>query len=200
MSPVAATKTLMTAEEFYEWSLLPENESRCYEFVRGEVVESPLPKRIPGAVCGNIARILGNFTFQCHFGYITTNDAGVILERDPDTVRGPDVAIFDDATTFAELHPAYGEVPPILAVEVITTDTKVKLLDAKIDDYLDNGVKIVWVVDPDSETVRVYRPDMRAVTFKSEQDLEGGDVLPGFRCKVADFFVLSGKAPAKPTV
>src|SRR5207249_2831406 len=115
----AATK-LMTAEEFGEFVDRSENANKWFELVRGEVIDLPPPTKRHGAVCGNSARILGNYTFQRRKGYITTNDSGVILERDPDTVRGPDIALYEDVQKFEDLHPKYGEVPPRLAVEVLS--------------------------------------------------------------------------------
>src|SRR5262245_37679054 len=106
-------KKLLTAEEFLEFVARPENQNRIFELVRGEVVEMSLPTKIHGFVTANTTRMLGNFTFGRGRGYVTSNDSGVILERDPDTVRGPDVALYEDATSFEELHPKYGEEPPI---------------------------------------------------------------------------------------
>jgi Uma2 family endonuclease len=193
MSTATAAKTLMTADDFYEFAHRPENDGRWLELVRGEVIELPPPTKIHGRVCANASFELETYVRRRGFGYVVSNDSGTLLERDPDTVRGPDVALFEDAATFEELHPKYGEVPPILAVEVLSPDTKVSLLNSKIDDYLDNGVKLVWVVDPETRTVRVYLPGKQPVTLKPDKELDGGDVLPAFRCKVADFFVLPGK-------
>src|SRR5436190_24081471 len=100
----------MTAEEFADWVERPENENRWFELVRGEVIELPAPKRPHGVVCMNIGRLLSNHVWERKHGYVACNDSGVILERDPDTVRGPDVAVYDDAASFEELHPKYGEV------------------------------------------------------------------------------------------
>src|SRR6266478_2095665 len=117
MSTPTTAKNLMTAEEFCEWVDRPENANRWFELVRGEVIELPQPMKPHGAVCGNVAFVLGRYVRQRQKGYVTGNDTGVILERDPDTVRGPDVALFEDAQSFEELAPGYGEVAPRLAVE-----------------------------------------------------------------------------------
>src|SRR5262245_11458663 len=85
----------MTAEEFYDWANHPDRGGRSYELVRGEVVEVSRPGDVHGFVCANVARILGNFTFARRKGYVGSNDPGVVLERDPDTVRGPDLVLFD---------------------------------------------------------------------------------------------------------
>jgi len=192
MSTTTTTKKLMTAEEFHDWVHQPEQADKWFELVRGEVIELPPPFKPHGVVCYNIGRILGNFIFERGKGYITGNDSGVILERDPDTVRGPDVAYYEDAETFADLHPKYGEVPPRLAVEVLSPNDRANKVLRKISDYLRCGVGMVWVIDPEIRTVTVHQPGKPQIELTENQELTGEDVLPGFRCRVADFFALPG--------
>jgi len=197
MSSTSTQTQLMTAEEFCDFVHRPENSDKWFELVRGEVIELPPPQKPHGFCSANITRILGNYTFKRGRGYCTSNDSGVILERDPDTVRGPDVALYDDADHYADLHPKYGEVPPLLAVEVLSPNDRADRVMQKITDYLRNGVALVWVADPEMRTVTVYTPDSGPEVFEAKQTLTGGDVLPGLKCKVADFFRLPGdKTPA----
>ncbi|HZV07901.1 MAG TPA: Uma2 family endonuclease [Gemmataceae bacterium] len=189
------TKKLMTAEEFCDWVHQPEQADKWFELVRGEVIELPAPQKPHGVLCFNIGRILGNFVFERGCGYLTSNDSGVILERDPDTVRGPDIAYYEDANTYAELHPKYGEVPPLLAVEVMSPNERIGKIMRKIMDYLHNGVELVWLIDPETRNVTVYRPGKEAFVAEENQELTGEDVLPGFRCLVSDFFRLPGEKP-----
>lgn len=184
------TKQLMTADEFCDFVHRPENADKWFELERGEVIELPPPMKRHGAVCANVARILGNYTFQRRKGYVTTNDSGVILERDPDTVRGPDAAIYEDAQKFEELHPKYGEVPPRLAVEVLSPNDRADRITRKTMDYLRNGVPLVWLIDPVARLVTVYRSDGPPYEVKETEELTGNAVLPDFRCKVAEFFFL----------
>jgi Uma2 family endonuclease len=193
-------KKLLTAEEFCDWVHRPENENKWFELVRGDVIDLPRPMRPQGVVCSTVAWVLGGYVRQRRRGYLTANDAGVILERDPDTVRGPDVAVYEDAQAFADLHPKYGEVPPVLAVEVLSPNDRADRVTRKITDYLRNGVRLVWLVDPEIRTVTVYRPDNGPRLVEASEELDGGEVLPGFRCRVADFFLLPGEQPEqKPT-
>src|SRR5438874_3942726 len=113
-----ATTGQMTAAEFFDWTHRPENRDRHFELERGKVVEMSRPGERHGFICGNVTRILGNFTFQRRKGYVCSNDTGVILERNPDTVRGPDVQLYDDIRRYDELTPRYSERVPKLAVEV----------------------------------------------------------------------------------
>jgi Uma2 family endonuclease len=189
----ATTKKLMTAEEFCDWVHQPENADKWFELVRGEVIELPPPSRPHGFVTHNVGRILGNFTFERGKGYVAGNDSGVILARDPDTVRGPDVALYEDADRFVDLHPKYGEVPPRLAVEVLSPNDRAAQVMRKINEYLTSGVGMVWVLDPESRNLTVYRPDRPQVQLIDSQEVSGDEILPGFRCRVADFFALPGE-------
>jgi len=187
----------MTAEEFAEWVERPENADRWFELVRGEVIELielPARTKIHGRVCIRVGFLLEGYVCQRGFGYVTGNDSGVILERDPDTVRGPDVALYEDARSFEELHPKYGEVPPRLAVEVMSPSDRIGRVMDKVSDYLRNGVALVWLVDPEVRNVTVYRPERTPEVVNGDQDLLTEDVLPGFRCRVSEFFFV----PAQP--
>jgi Uma2 family endonuclease len=197
MSTETKTKR-MTAEEFYDWVHQPEQANKWFELVRGEVIELPPPRRPHGVVCVKVAAALDRYVTERGKGYVACNDSGVILERDPDTVRGPDVALYEDADAFADLHPKYGEVPPRLAVEVLSPDDRASQLMRKITEYLRGGVGMVWVIDPESRTVTVHRPDRAQVEIGEAEELTGDDVLPSFRCRAADFFRLP-RDKANPT-
>lgn len=191
----ASAKKLMTAEEFCDWVHQPEQDDRWFELVRGEVIELPPPIRPHGVVCLRVGYVLGDYTERRGFGYVTCNNAGVILERNPDTVRGPDVALYEDVNTFAELPSGYGEVPPRLAVEVLSPNDRANQVLRKINDYLRCGVGLVWIIDIEIRTVTVHQPGKSQVELTENQEVTGEDVLPGFRCLIGDFFRLPGDKP-----
>jgi Uma2 family endonuclease len=187
----------MTAEEFMVFVQRPEHEDRSFELVRGEVIELSRPKLPHGVVCGNAGRILGNYAFGRRKGFVASNDTGVILERDPDTVRGPDLAYFEGVRTFADLPDTWAVTPPRLVLEILSPNDRADQVNDKLTDYLDNGVELVWIVDPSCRTVTVYTRDSGPRVFHENDILTGGDVLPGFHCKVADFFFMPEEAEAK---
>ena len=119
-------------------------------------------------------------------GWVVT-ESGTILNRDPDTVRGPDVAFYSIAR-----HPNppsdYFEIPPDLAVEVLSPDDRRAAVRDKIREYVTAGVRLVWLVDPETRTVLVYRGSLRGTEYDETDTLDGGDVLPEFTCQVADLF------------
>jgi Uma2 family endonuclease len=192
---------VMTAEEFCDFVHRSENEGRWLELVRGRVVEWPPPGRKHGVVCAILCWLLETFVRNRRFGYVTAA-AGVVLERDPDTVRGPDVAVYEDAQSWDELHPKYGEVPPVLAVEVLSPDDKANKVNRKLGDYLKAGVGLVWLADPEERTVTVYRKGREPQLFEASEEVTGEDVLPGLAVKIADCFLIPGEpaggGPAAP--
>jgi Uma2 family endonuclease len=196
---VAAPKKLMTVDEFWDFVNLPENADRLFELRRGEVTELSRPKQPHGIVSSNIATELTLYARQVRKGYILSNDTGVVLEETPGTVVGPDVAYFVDANinAYDEVEPKWAEVPPVLAVEVLSPSDKMSQVNEKIADYLKAGVKMVWLADPELKTVTVYRPDRIHVVLKAGGELAGGDELPGFTCRVGTFFQLPGEYPAQ---
>jgi Uma2 family endonuclease len=180
-----ATQPPVTIAEFEKMPDPPDG-SRL-ELVRGEVIVMPPPKARHGIFCFRFARRLGNFVEDHKLGWVTTNDTGVVLERAPDTVRGPDVAFWNIARQPA-MPEGYFEIPPDLAVEVLSPGDRRADVRAKIREYVFYSVPLVWLVDPEARTVTVYRGSMRGIEWDEADELDGGDVLPGFTCKVADFF------------
>jgi Uma2 family endonuclease len=193
MSPATASDA-MTAEDFFAWVHRPEHRDRWFELQRGEVIEMPPPAKIHGRVCANVAFELEGYVRRRRKGYVTTNDTGVILERDPDTVRGPDVAVYEDASQFADLHPKFWATPPLLAVEVISPDDRARHLIRKIIDYLRNGVYLVWTIDPEDRSATVYRLFSGPVRVDSTGELTGDELLPGLVCRVANLFLMPEEA------
>jgi Uma2 family endonuclease len=158
------------------------------ELVRGEVVVVPPPKGKHGICCQRIGRYLGNHVDPNKLGWVTTNDTGIVLERGPDTVRGPDVA-FWSISRQPSIPEGYFLIPPDIAVEVLSPDDRRKDVRAKIKQYLFYSVPLVWLVDPETRTVIVYQGTMRGIELDEADTLDGGEILPGFTCQVSELFV-----------
>lgn len=180
-----ATQKLITAEEFFRMPN-PEDGSQ-QELLRGVIITMPPPKGRHGVCCAKIVRLLGNFVDAQKLGHLTCNDAGFISERNPDSVRGPDLA-FWNGQRVPELPEGYFEVPPDLAVEVISPGDSHSRVQEKVRHYLKNGVRMVWLVDPGLRIVTVYRSSELGRTFEEGETLSGEDILPSFTCLVADLF------------
>ncbi|MGH7571538.1 MAG: Uma2 family endonuclease [Gemmatimonadota bacterium] len=173
----------MTIEQFER---LPDEPERL-ELVRGHVVREPPAGFEHCGIAGQITVCLGTFVRQHALGKVVTGDPGFVLFDDPPTVRAPDVAFVardrlpDDPRGFARLAPD-------LAVEVVSPSNTLSGIQDKVFDFLDAGTRLVWVVEPRGRTVTVYRSrdDIRILT--ASQEIEGGDVLPGLRIEVSEFF------------
>ena len=114
-------------------------------------------------------------------------NTGVFTENDPDTVLAPDLAYWS-RERLAEMPERFVEVAPDLAVEVVSPSDSQSYVHRKVLHYLDHGVRLVWVVDPKTRTVTVYRSRRDVCILGDQDEITGGDVLPGFSCGVAEFF------------
>src|SRR5262249_12041261 len=151
-----AAQKLITAEEFFRMPDPPDGSKQ--ELVRGVIITMPPPGGRHGACCSRIARRMAGHVEDNQLGVVTSNDTGFISERDPDTVRGPDVA-FWRKERLPEVPEGYIEIPPDLAVEVVSPNDHFTRVQKKVTHYLTHGVRLLWVVDPEDRSVSVYRPD-----------------------------------------
>jgi Uma2 family endonuclease len=199
MSIVAVTQR-MSADQFFNWCNRPENRDRHFELERGEVMEVSRPGERHGFVCFNVGRALGNYSYQERIGYVCSNDTGLIMERDPDTVRGPDLVFYDQVRRYEDLNPRYSDQPPTLAVEVQSPDDKWGKVTRRLASFLARGIAVVWLVDPEGRSVTVYRMNQLPQVYEGDDELPGDPELPGFRCRVAEFFALPGEAETSPQI
>ncbi len=184
--------TLLTAEDFFVWANRPENRDRRFELEQGKVVELALSGQRQSAVCGNVAGILGNYTRLAHKGYVCTNNMALILERNPDTVRGPDVVLYTEKKKSPELSLGFPENLPTLVVEVLAPDDRPNRMMKRIKEFLNRGVSLVWLLDPEARDLTVHRLQQPNQFFGEQDELTGLEELPGFRCPVREFFSLPG--------
>ena len=124
---------------------------------------------------------------------MTCNDTGLILERDPDSVRGVDVAVYLDSVAYRDLSIKYTERLPTLAAEVLSPNDRWKKMLKRISKFQARGVPLVWLLDPEGRDVTVFRLNQPPVFLEEGDELTGMDVLPDFRCRVAEFFVMPGE-------
>jgi Uma2 family endonuclease len=174
----------LTAEDLYE---LPDDGYR-YELVRGELRVSEPPGWGHGEISVIIAATLLAYVRPRGLGAVT-GEAGYVLARGPDTVRGPDVTFVAAARRPApEVEHRYYEGAPDLAVEVLSPDDRASEVAEKVDEYFAAGTRLVWVVNPKTRSVTVHTPDGIARNLRESDTIDGGDVIPGFACSVAELF------------
>jgi Uma2 family endonuclease len=183
---MSTATALLTAEEFL--TLTDDGPPR--ELVRGRIVTMNVPNFEHGILCGRCSYLLQRYLEQHNIGQVTTNDAGVITERNPDSVRGPDVAFFSYQRVPRERGrlKGYPPEPPEIAFEVLSPSDEWKDVLTKVAEYLKAGVLVVCVVDPGEDEVRLYFPDRRDETLTGDAEIAFPAILPGFSLKVADLF------------
>ncbi|MGL6097023.1 MAG: Uma2 family endonuclease [Fimbriiglobus sp.] len=183
-----------TEKDVIRW--LHAADKRLYELVDGTLVEKAVSYDA-SVVGGKILQLIANFSDDNgDFGVVAGADGAVKFMKG--LVRFPDVSFVRLDRFPGGVVPKQPiiDLAPDLAVEVLSPSNTRGEITRKLKEYFLAGVRLVWVADPDSHTVRVFTaPD--AVTELTEQHtLTGGDVLPGFAVSVAKLF--AKLPPAKP--
>jgi len=185
MSTIPSNITeVLTAEEFAK---LESDEPM--ELVRGRVVIMPPPGIRHGRVCGRICRLLSRYLDANDLGSMMPNDTGVITERKPDTVRGPDVSFYSyERLPKSEEPVGYANVAPELVFEVKSPDDRWKELVKKAGEFLDTNVLLVCILDPETQTAHVYTADDPVRVYGIEEAITFAPVLPQWTAAVKQFF------------
>lgn len=176
---------LLTIEEF---ARLPDD-GRPKELVRGRVVYLNVPGIRHGEVCANIVMIVGKFVKEHSLGRVLSNDSGVVIGRDPDTVRGPDVSYYSFKRLPKGPGPSgYHSLPPDIAFDVRSPHDPWSQVIGKAAELLSAGVAVVCVFDPDTEAVHLYYDDKPADVLHVDLELTFPTILDGFQVPVRRFF------------
>jgi Uma2 family endonuclease len=182
---MATAEALLTAEEY---SLLPDN-GQPTELIRGRAVDVNLPTPRHGEICTQVVRILGRFLDDHDLGRLIGNDSGVITERDPDTVRGADVAYYSYSRIPRGPSPrGYLTVVPELVFEVRSPTDRWGQVLTKVGEYLEAGVGLVCVLDEPTRSAHIYRADQPAQALAADTELIFPELFPEFRLTVGRFF------------
>jgi Uma2 family endonuclease len=190
VTPASPPLPGMTADEFLEFC----GDEKFLELVRGEVVPVTLAGIEHNLIESEVYDRLKEFVKQGKIGFVLTGDAGFILERNPSTVRSPDVA-FVSRERFDQVDDIKGFFPgaPDLAVEVLSPTDPLPATEAKARMYLRAGCLVVWILNPADHTLRIYRADAEPQILGPDGEADAEPALPGFRCPVRDLFQVSEK-------
>ena len=117
--------------------------------------------------------------------WVVLVESGYIIRRNPDTVRGPDVSFVSRGRLDPDRIPA-GLIPfaPDFAIEILSPEDHSGEIAEKVSDYLEGGTRLMWVVDPVARSVTIHRPDRSPETIGPPKTADGGDVVPGFVCRL----------------
>ena len=166
------------------------------EVVKGELIRGVLYETVAaGGRHGDIASgLIGEvraYVRPRRLGRVGGTDTGIMLERNPDTVREPDVYYISAEKLPLDVEVAgyYGVVPDMVA-EIYSPSDRVAEFNEKIQMWLNFGVQLVLAIYPQTRTIAAHQPGRPAVTLGYDDTLDGGDALPGFACPLKDIFDL----------
>jgi Uma2 family endonuclease len=183
---MAMTRTY-TADEVFDL----EDDER-HELIDGELFTLPGSGGRASAIGLRIGRLIGNYLEDHPSGYVLGADGSFVVTHHPETMFSPDASYI----TFNRLPG--GVLPekfiptwPDLAIEVLSPSDRRIEAERKVQRYLAAGTPLVWLIDPKSETVMVYRRSGSSQQLARGQTLSGEDVLPGFEVSVDRIFNLA---------
>jgi Uma2 family endonuclease len=192
---MSTTTRLITADELLVMPPYDENGKQCrFELIRGELRVMSLAKPLHGVICSRLTIKLGGFVEEHELGETFGAETGFLVERDPDSVLGPDVAfVSHERLTAAENFEKYFPFAPDLAVEVLSPGNTVREINEKIAMYFAAGSRAVWVFDPKKRTAAAYTSPSEVRMFNEHESFDGGEVLPGFTLDLARLFTVGKK-------
>lgn len=178
--------TLLTAADLWKQT----DDGYRYELVKGVIRKMPFVGFEHGVLTSKIGSCLTEHNEEQSLGYVCGAGTGFKISTNPDTVLAPDAAfVHQTAIDEKGIPTGYWEGAPNLAVEVISPSDTYTEVAEKVDEWLNAGCAMVWVINPRRETVQVYRPTQDISVLRGDDMLDGGDVIEGFQCQVQDLFV-----------
>jgi Uma2 family endonuclease len=174
---------LISGEELWEMGDI----GPC-ELVEGRIVLMSPTGAEHGAIESELVYQLKSFVRPRKLGRVVTGEVGIYIRRSPDTIRAADVAFFSAEQLLSGLPKSYVDIAPVLVIEIVSPNDNWKDIRAKLRDYFSIGVRRVWVVEPDTHTVLVFRSATEFVELNERDLLRGEDALEGFELPVAAIF------------
>lgn len=179
-----ASDHLLTVADYEQ---LPDDARFIDELSRGRLVREPRPGQPHGRVQIRLGGLLSRFVDERQLGYVTV-ESGFVLGRDPDTLRGPDIAFVAREKYGNDLPSGFAEFAPDLAVEILSPSDRRSEMAEKIAQYFDAGTRMVWVIDPADRSAVVYRGAGEVSVARDDAALDGGDALRGFSVRLPNIF------------
>lgn len=173
----------LTVEEF---ARLPGDGNRT-ELVRGRVVREPPAGFEHGDLAARVAHRLREFVVHEDLGRVVGAETGFVLFESPVTIRAPDAAFVASDRVPAD-RTGFARLAPDLAVEIVSPSNTMTEINDKICDYLEAGTRMVWIIESRRKTITVYRSRDDIRILGEGDEVDGGDVLPGFSLRVRDLF------------
>jgi Uma2 family endonuclease len=180
---MATVESLITAEKLLKTPDL----GRC-ELLQGELITMSPSGALHGRYVDILERWIGSYVAAHSLGVTFGAETGFIIERNPDTVRAPDVALVVQERIPNPFPTGFFPGPPDLAVEVLSPGDRASEVTAKTRHWLATGCREVWNVDPETKTITLHRADGSIVQLSTSDHLESPQLLPGLRKPLAEIF------------
>ena len=172
----------MTAEDLFA---LPDDDHR-YELVKGELIRLAPTGGEHGVLTVRVASVLHASVQANDLGLVSGAETASSFSAAPTAcVPRTRPVLPGHASPLPAFPPATGRLRPDLAVEVTSPPDRFASVQTKIAEYFSAGTRLVWVVEPATRTVSVYRSPHNVQTLGEDDELSGEGVLPGFRWAAA---------------
>lgn len=158
------------------------------ELVEGRIIYMDPTGDEHGVFESTLSSELSVFVRQRKLGWVMAGEVGIYIRRNPDTVRGADIAFISRERLPNGPTGKYLQVAPELVVEIMSPDDRWQEVREKIEEYFSIGVQWVWIVEPANRAVLVYRSINEAQKLGEADALKGDGVLDGFTLSVATLF------------
>ncbi len=181
--------TIASEKRYTPQDLLTMPDGKHYELVDGRLVEHKM-SFWSSYVAGVIFRILDQFCRENRLGWVLPEGASFqCFQAHPGRVRKVDVSFLRLQRVSLNQATTEGHCPiaPDLAIEVVSPNDTAYEIDEKVREFLDAGVPLIWVVNPEQRTVAIHRAGGMGAILRENDEISGEDVVPGFRCRVGDF-------------
>ena len=178
------TTKLMTAEDLWEL----EDDGCRHELIRGELLSMAPTGGVHGELLYTLVLLLASQ--QVHdYSRVFVGDTGFRIGQAEETVLAPDIAIVrTERLPGAERISGFIPVVPDLVVEILSPSDRIGRVNEKVALYLEGGVQLIWLVDPDRQTVTEHAPAKPVRLLQSGDVLTADELSPGLRIQVDEIF------------
>jgi len=183
MAMLLAEPKLITGDE-----LLAMSDMGPCELIDGRIISLTPPGSEHGVIEAILTWFLQNFVIPRKLGWVLSGEAGIYIRRHPDRVRGMDIA-FISYQRQPILPKGYLTIAPELIIEIVSPSDRWRDVEDKIEEYFAIGVTRVWVVDPESQTVRIYQSALAYVKLNRRDTVRGEGILEDFLLPLEQLFV-----------
>jgi Uma2 family endonuclease len=181
------SKAGISDEQFYY--ICRQNEVLRFEMTaQGEMIVMSPVGGVSGFREANIAARVWHWNAQTELGIVFSSST--IFRLPNGAKRSPDVAWVEASrwnVLSLEEQEKFPPIAPDFVIELRSRTDELKSLQEKMQEYIENGVRLGWLLNPPDQQVEIYLPNQSVVTLNLPTTLSGGDILPGFMLQVAQF-------------